>query len=122
MAPKHPRVEPIRQPTLFEMEKLDPAAEPKICGTRKNEIPHLSGETTVANKTYFAVICSSSMNNLGPFGLLAIAVGVAALFVLVGAIPVLVVRNLITRRPAARRIALNAVRGKAREVVCWAAV
>jgi hypothetical protein len=40
------------------------------------------------------------MNNLGPFGLLAIAVGVAALFVLVGAIPVLVVRNLITRRPA----------------------
>jgi hypothetical protein len=41
------------------------------------------------------------MNNLGPFGLLAIAVGVAALFVLVGAIPVLVARNLITRRPVA---------------------
>jgi hypothetical protein len=44
------------------------------------------------------------MNSLGPFGLLAIAVGVAALFVLVGAIPVLVVRNLITRRPAATHL------------------
>jgi hypothetical protein len=40
------------------------------------------------------------MNNLGPFGLLAIAVGVAAVFVLVGAIPDLIARNLITRRPA----------------------
>ena len=40
------------------------------------------------------------MNDLGPFGLLAIAVGVAAVFVLVGAIPVLLARNLITRRPA----------------------
>src|ERR1700739_393046 len=39
------------------------------------------------------------MNNLGPFGLLAIAVGVAAVFVLIGAIPVLIARNLITRRP-----------------------
>jgi len=60
--------------------------------------------TTEANKTQFAVVCSSSMNNLGPFGLLAIAVGVAALFVLVGAIPVLVARNLITRRPAATHL------------------
>ena len=50
------------------------------------------------------MVCSSSMNNLGPFGFLAIAVGVAALFVLVGAIPVLVVRNLITRRPAATHL------------------
>lgn len=58
----------------------------------------------MADKTYFAVVCSSSMNNLGPFGLLAIAVGVAALFVLVGAIPVLVVRNLITRRPVATHL------------------
>jgi len=40
------------------------------------------------------------MNDPGPFGLLAIAVGVAAVFVLVGAIPVLLARNLITRRPA----------------------
>jgi hypothetical protein len=44
------------------------------------------------------------MNNLGPFELLAIAVGVAAFFVLVGAIPVLVVRNLITRRPVATHL------------------
>jgi hypothetical protein len=44
------------------------------------------------------------MNNLGPFGLLAIAVGVAALLVLVGAIPILVVRNLITGRPAATHL------------------
>ena len=44
------------------------------------------------------------MNSLGPFGLLAIAVGVAALFVLVGAIPVLVARNLITRRPVATHL------------------
>ena len=44
------------------------------------------------------------MNNHGPFGLLAIAVGVAALFVLVGAIPVLVARNLITRRPVATHL------------------
>jgi cytochrome bd-type quinol oxidase subunit 2 len=44
------------------------------------------------------------MNNLGPFGLLAIAVGVAAVFVLVGAIPVLIARNLITRRPAATHL------------------
>jgi hypothetical protein len=58
----------------------------------------------MANRTYFAVVCSSSMNNLGPFGLLAIAVGVAALFVLVAAIPVLVMRNLITRRPAATHL------------------
>jgi hypothetical protein len=44
------------------------------------------------------------MNNLGPFGLLAIAVGVAAVLVLVGAIPVLIARNLITRRPAATHL------------------
>jgi|SRR5215472_17947598 len=44
------------------------------------------------------------MNNLGPFGLLALAVGVAALFVLVGAIPVLVIRNLIARRPVATHL------------------
>ncbi len=30
MAPKHPKVEPIRQPTLFQMEKLAEAAELKI--------------------------------------------------------------------------------------------
>ena len=40
------------------------------------------------------------MNSLGPFGLLVIAVVVAALFVLVGAIPILLGRNLITGRPA----------------------
>ncbi len=40
------------------------------------------------------------MNSLGPFGLLVIAVVVAALFVLVGAIPFLLGRNLITGRPA----------------------
>ena len=44
------------------------------------------------------------MNNLGPFELLAIAVGVAALVVLIGATPVLIVRNLITRRPAATHL------------------
>jgi hypothetical protein len=44
----------------------------------------------LTTETYFPVVCSSSMNNLGPFGLLAIAVGVAAVFVLVGATPVLV--------------------------------
>jgi hypothetical protein len=44
------------------------------------------------------------MNNLGAFGLLTIAIGVAAIFVLVGAIPVLVARNLITRRPAATHL------------------
>jgi cellobiose-specific phosphotransferase system component IIC len=40
------------------------------------------------------------MNSLGPFGLLTVAVGVAAVFVLFGAIPVLVIRNLMTGRPA----------------------
>jgi len=44
------------------------------------------------------------MNNLGPFGLLAIAVGVAALFLLIGGIPVLIARNLVTRRPAATHL------------------
>ena len=44
------------------------------------------------------------MNNHGPFGLLAMAIEVAALFVLVGAIPVLVARNLITRRPVATHL------------------
>jgi hypothetical protein len=44
------------------------------------------------------------MNNLGPFGLLAIAVGVAALLVLIGAIPVLIARNLITRRPTGTHV------------------
>jgi hypothetical protein len=28
VSPKRPKVEPIRQPTLFEMEKLEKAAEP----------------------------------------------------------------------------------------------
>src|SRR5215475_1469997 len=40
------------------------------------------------------------MNNLGPFGLLVIAVVVAALFVLLGAIPILFARNLVTGRPS----------------------
>jgi hypothetical protein len=40
------------------------------------------------------------MNSLGPFGLLVIAVVIAALFVLVGAIPILLGRNLITGQPA----------------------
>lgn len=44
------------------------------------------------------------MHRLGPFGLLTIGVGVAALFVVVGAIPVMVVRNLITGRPAATHL------------------
>jgi hypothetical protein len=44
------------------------------------------------------------MNNLGPFGLLAVAVGVAVLFVFVGAIPIFVARNLITRRLAATHL------------------
>ena len=30
MNPKRPKVEPIRQPTLFQMEKLDQAGELKI--------------------------------------------------------------------------------------------
>lgn len=44
------------------------------------------------------------MDSLGPYGLLTIAVGIAALFVAVAAIPVLVVRNLVTRRPAATHL------------------
>ena len=44
------------------------------------------------------------MNDLGPFGFLAIAVGVASLLVVVVAVPVLVVRNLVTRRPAATHL------------------
>ena len=39
------------------------------------------------------------MNSLGPFGLLVIAVVVAALFVLAGAIAILLGRNLIIGRP-----------------------
>jgi uncharacterized protein YecE (DUF72 family) len=37
MAEKRPKVEPIRQPTLFQMEKLDQAAEP---GELKTERPY----------------------------------------------------------------------------------
>lgn len=39
------------------------------------------------------------MESLGPFELLIMAVGVAALLVLIGAIPFLLARNLITGRP-----------------------
>ena len=37
MNPKRPKVEPIRQPTLFQMEKLDQAVEP---GELKIERPY----------------------------------------------------------------------------------
>ena len=66
----------------------------------RNLISDCATKQELTTETYFPVVCSSSMNDLGPFGLLAIAVGVAAVFVLVGAIPVLLARNLITRRPA----------------------
>lgn len=40
------------------------------------------------------------MNSLGPFELLVMGVGAAALLVLIGVIPFLLVRNLIIRRSA----------------------
>jgi hypothetical protein len=46
------------------------------------------------------MIFSSLMNNWGPFVLLMVALVVSTLFVLLGAIPVLLVRNLIHKRPA----------------------
>lgn len=66
----------------------------------RNLVSDCATKQELTTETYFPVVCSSSMNDPGPFGLLAIAVGVAAVFVLVGAIPVLLARNLITRRPA----------------------
>jgi hypothetical protein len=45
------------------------------------------------------------MSDLGPFSLLAIPVGVASVFVLLVAIPILIARSLITRRPVATHLA-----------------
>ena len=47
-----------------------------------------------------SVVFSPSMSNLGAFGLLILGLLVSGLFVCLGAIPVLLVRNLIAKQPA----------------------